>query len=84
MAFVILDVGMGGLVIFLGGVALVVFIVLAIIITVTSIRIIKRRIRENESVERESNEDFLKRLSQVDSVVESKGTEEEAVKEDEV
>ena len=80
-SYVLLDAGMGNLVIVLGGAALIVFLVLAIIIAVTSIRIIRKRIKENESVERESNEDFLNRLSNIDTVV-SKSDAEEPVAED--
>ena len=74
---------MGGLVIILGGAALIIFVVLGLIIAITSIRIIKKRIKENESVERESNEDFLNRLSQIDTVVTKTDAEDSVIEDDE-
>ena len=81
-SYVLLDAGMGGLVILIGGAAVIIFVVLAVIIAVSSIRIIRKGIKENESVERESNEDFLNRLSKIDTVVTTPDTDE-PVKEDE-
>ena len=82
-SYVLLDAGMGGLVIILGGAALIIFVVLGLIIAITSIRIIKKRIKENESVERESNEDFLNRLSQIDTVVTKTDAEDSVIEDDE-
>ena len=60
--FVVLDVGMGGLVVLFGGAALILFLIAAIVIVRISIKAIKKEIRHDacenaDSIENTENAD---------------------------
>ena len=57
LIYALLDVGIGGAVIFFGGIAAVIFIILAVVIISVSVKHIKREIKRKEDLEKSEEED---------------------------
>ena len=61
LIYALLDVGIGGAVIFFGGIAAVIFIVLAVVIITVSVKHIRREIKRKEDLEKSEEEDSLEK-----------------------
>ena len=61
LIYALLDVGIGGAVIFFGGIAAVIFIVLAVVIIYLSVKHIKKEIKRKEDLEKTEEEDSLEK-----------------------
>lgn len=61
LIYALLDVGIGGAVIFFGGIAAVIFIILAVVIISLSIKHIRREIKRKEELEKTEEEDSLEK-----------------------
>ena len=61
LIYALLDVGIGGAVIFFGGIAVVIFTVLAAVIIVLSVKHIRREIKKKEDLTKTEEEDSLEK-----------------------
>lgn len=61
LIYALLDVGIGGAVIFFGGIAAVIFIILAVVIITVSVKHIRREIKRKEELEKTEEEDSLEK-----------------------
>ena len=61
LIYALLDVGIGGAVIFFGGIAAVIFIILAAVIITVSVKHIRREIKRKEDLEKSKEEDSLEK-----------------------
>lgn len=61
LIYALLDVGIGGAVIFFGGIAAVIFIILAVVIITVSVKHIRREIKRKEDLEKSEEEDSLEK-----------------------
>ncbi|MBP5661133.1 MAG: hypothetical protein J6X08_07380 [Lachnospiraceae bacterium] len=61
LIYALLDVGIGGAVIFFGGIAAVIFIILAVVIISLSVKHIRREIKRKEDLEKSEEEDSLEK-----------------------
>lgn len=61
LIYALLDVGIGGAVIFFGGIAAVIFIILAAVIITVSVKHIRREIKRKEDLEKSEEEDSLEK-----------------------
>lgn len=59
LIYALLDVGIGGAVIFFGGIAAIIFIILAVVIISLSIKHIRREIKRKEELEKTEEEEAL-------------------------
>ena len=59
LIYALLDVGIGGAVIFFGGIAAVIFIILAVVIITVSVKHIRREIKRKEDLEKTEEEESL-------------------------
>ncbi len=59
LIYALLDVGIGGAVIFFGGIAAVIFIILAVVIITVSVKHIRREIKRKEDLEKSEEEESL-------------------------
>lgn len=61
LIYALLDVGIGGAVILFGGIAAVIFIILAVVIITVSVKHIRREIKRKEELEKTEEEDSLEK-----------------------
>ena len=57
MEYMLLDVGMGGAIVLLGGAIIVIFVILAFVIAFLSIRAVRKEIKKNKEAEAFKAED---------------------------
>lgn len=61
LIYALLDVGIGGAVIFFGGIAAVIFIILAVVIISLSVKHIRKEIKRKEDLEKSEEEDSFEK-----------------------